>query len=677
VGALSWCGAIAGWVAALSIGTFVIAGARRRRSYDAWRDTMTDLGDGLDGVATAFVVVNLVVAGLLGVLAGSVQHALRSWAITITVIVAAVGSFVFGLTACEKRCRYPRCEGTAPRWLHGVHLLAAGVVVTDIIAAPFITWFALQHRNDDFTVFRIVSLVLGSAAAVLTAVLLQQAWAMRRADRAGRASSAIAGLFERLVWVVGYGWVVALACTVVRPGWPPAFALGLWLALALWFVLRPDWRDPSLWFSLDDCQPGTLESIRNVTCGVLWVGTVEDPVRFRDQLCRALDTRLIKGRTDSATCGVTVAFTVNGLRTLGVQYRWHAAFVEDAFGQGMQARAQSLGDTGPNDPTHWDGGWRDPEHLHVAFWIQAGTINERKALTDDVTGHFTSVQRRLDVPTKRLTSSDGQSQEPFGFVDGISQPWIDGVLPRRRDPKGGGKVGARGRSKPLALGEFVVGQADETGDIFPVPAPPEVFLGGTFLVVRKLQQDVARFRSYADDPANPLAARLIGRTQSGAPLEPPDDTGDPNDFTYGQDPEGLSCPIGAHIRRANPRDALGFGSTLSVRRRIIRRGMPYDHRSDDASDQTDQGLVFLAYNVRIAEQFEFIQKQWLNDASPFGFGNIPDPVSGLWPPGSPRSLVVTGSPPEVRAGLPSFVTTKGGEYFFVPSVPGLRAIAAL
>ena len=110
MGALSWCGAIAGWAAALTIGTFVVVGARRRRSYDAWRDTMTELGDGLDGVAKAFVVVNVVVAGLLGVLAVSAQDFLQSWWITAAVIVAAVGSLVFGLTACEHGCRYPGRE---------------------------------------------------------------------------------------------------------------------------------------------------------------------------------------------------------------------------------------------------------------------------------------------------------------------------------------------------------------------------------------------------------------------------------------------------------------------------------------------------------------------------------------------------------------------------------------
>jgi len=699
VGVLSWCGAIAGWAAALTIGTFVVVGAHRRRSYDAWRNTMTDLGDGLDGVATAFVVVNVVVAGLLGVLAGSVQHALHPLLITIALIIAAVGSLVFGLTACEQGCRYPCRRGVAPRWLPRLHVIVAFVVIADIVLAPFVTWFALRDRNDNLFIFRIISLVLGCAAVVLTILFWRQHRAKRQADDPARASRAVEGLFERLVWVVGYGWVIALACTLVRPGWPPAFALLAWLALALRFVLRPDWRDPSPLFSLPECQPGMLTPFGRSTYGLLLVGTVDNPEKFREELADALTSKLIKGSTDEATRGLTIAFTAKGLRALGVQYRWNAPFVEDAFGKGMLARAESLGDTGLNAPKHWDDGWRQPERLHVAFWMQAGITEEAKKavaaaanaevraaayteaeeaakteltrLDDLVTRNFRSVKERLRVPTNRLGPT---SREHFGFVDGLSQPWIDGIEESKQG--GGGKLGVRGESKPLALGEFVVGQVDETGDIFPVPDPPDVFLGGTFLAVRKLQQDVAGFRSFAgaDDATNTLAARLIGRKRDGVPLDDPS-LEDLNDFTYGDDPEGLGCPLGGHIRRSNPRDTLGFRSTLSARRRIIRRGMPYGRWWDDAPDQIDRGLLFLACNVRIAEQFEFIQKQWLNDGSPFGLGNVPDPASGLWPPGSQRPLVVTGRPPEVRADLRSFVTTKGGEYFFVPSVPGLWTLA--
>lgn len=690
VGGLAWGGAVAGCVAPLTIGTLVVVGGRRRRSYDPWRNTMTDLGDGTDGVATAFVVVNVVVAVLLGVLAVAVHHTLNRWALTIALIVAAVGSLVFGLTACNSRCRYPFFAGrqeesdeiaTAPQWIGRVHLAVAVVVVLDIVVAPLLSWFVLQGRDDHFAVLRSAGLALGITAGLLAIALMQQLTVRRRADRAGRASTGIPGLFERLLWIAGYAWVVVLATSLIRPGWPSLAIMGAWLALALRFVLRPDWRDPSPVFSLEDCQPGTLRGLGRARFGMLRVGAITHANSFCDQLRDALDSGLIVRTTKGATAALTLAITARGLRRLGVPYQWHAhRFVEDAFEEGMLTRAAALGDPGPSDPKNWAAAWRDSDRLHVAFWIQATTNQELADLDERVRSHFASVDEQLSIPAYRLTlKGSTEPRDHFGFVDGISQPRIDG-LHDRNDAKGrgGGKLGPRGEPKLLALGEFVVGQVDETGDIFPVPSPPEVFLGGTFLVVRQLEQDVAGFRRYTrpDGEPSPTARRLIGRTRNGTPLAPHDGTAQArNDFTYGNDPEGHACPLGAHSRRVNPRDALGFGSTLSARRRIIRRGMPYGPPWDEQTSQAERGLLFLAYNVRIAEQFEFVQTLWMNDGSAFGLGNAPDPVGGLWEPSSPRPLVVTGRPPEIRADLPSFVTTKGGEYFFVPSMPGLQALA--
>lgn len=697
-GVLTWGGAIAGWLAALTIGTFVVVGARRRRSHDPWRDTMTDLGDGTDAVATAFLVVNLVVAALLGVLAWAVHDAFHEWPLTIALILAASGSLIFGVTACENRCRYPLCAGSAPDWLPGLHVVVAAGVAIGIIVAPFVTWFALVDRSSEVDLFRTMSVAVGATATLLFGVLLWHIRLRKKDGLRGSVDRAQVGLYERLLWMVGYGWVVMLACTLVRPGWPAVLALALWLALGLRYVLRPDWRDPSPEFVLAECQPGTLTAVHAMAVGVLRVCTIEDPRRFGHDLREALEEQLVTGARDGAAHAVTVAITARGLRTLGVRYRWHAGrVVEDAFGEGMRKRAHALGDVGPSDPHRWDDGWRDPDRLHVAFWIQVRDACALAALEDRVQRHFRSVRTQVRVETANLGSS-GSRREHFGFVDGASQPWVEGVRSASgRDPRGGGKLRSSvpssedttrtlNRWKPIALGEFVVGQVDETGDIFPVPSPPEVFLGGTFLVVRKLRQDVAGFRDYAGDGAerSSLASRLVGRTSDGTPLMSPSRQDgktavgeSSNVFSYGHDPEGLFCPLGAHIRRANPRDALGFGTILSARRRIIRRGMPYGPAWDDGNPDADRGLLFIACNVRISEQFEFIQQQWLNDGSPFGLGNVPDPLGGGWDPESPRAIVVGGRPPDVRAPLRSFVTTTGGEYFFAPSIPGLWALVDL
>jgi Dyp-type peroxidase family len=698
-GVLAWAGAIAGWLAALTIGTFVVVGGRRRRSHDAWRDTMTDLGDGTDAVATAFLVVNLVVAALLGVLAWAVHDAFHEWPLTIALILAASGSLIFGVTACENRCRYPRCAGSAPGWLPGLHVVVAAGVAIGIVVAPFVSWFALADRSSEVDLFRTVSVAVGATATLLFGVLL---WRIRLRNEDSRRESvnrAQVGLYERLLWMVGYGWVVMLACTLVRPGWPGVLALAAWLALGLRYVLRPDWRDPSPEFSQAECQPNTLTPFRG-RVGIFRVCRIDDPRGFGHDLRKALEEGLVTGAADGDKRAVTVAVTARGLERLGVRYRWRARFVEDAFGKGMQERARALGDVGPSDPARWDDEWRDPDRLHVAFWIQAQNRATLEEVDAQVQRRFGSVRTQVSVKTAVLGRA-GARTEHFGFVDGASQPWVEGVrISGDRDVRGGGKLRSsvpssedptrtRNRWRPIALGEFVVGQVDETGDIFPVPSPPEVFLGGTFLVVRKLRQDVEGFRDYAGHGGErgSLASRLVGRTSDGTPLMSPPRhdgtatdgdaraTGVPNVFTYGHDPEGLLCPLGAHIRRANPRDGLGFGTTLSARRRIIRRAMPYGPAWDDGKPTTDRGLLFMACNVRISEQFEFIQQQWLNDGSPFGLGNIPDPLGGGWDPGSRRAIVVGGRPPLVRAPLPSFVTTAGGEYFFAPSIPGLWALA--
>ena len=249
-GVLAWAGAIAGWLAALTIGTFVVVGARRRRSYDPWRDTMTDLGDGTDAVATAFLVVNLVVGALLGVLAWAVHDAFHEWPLTVALILAAGGSLIFGVTACESRCRYPLCAGSAPRWLQGLHVVVAAGVAIGIVVAPFVAWFALVDRSSEVDLFRTVSLAIGATATLLFGVLVRRIRLRRKDSNRDSVDRAQVGLYERLLWMVGYGWVVMLACTLVRPGWPAVLALASWLVLGLRYVLRPDWRDPSPEFSL-------------------------------------------------------------------------------------------------------------------------------------------------------------------------------------------------------------------------------------------------------------------------------------------------------------------------------------------------------------------------------------------------------------------------------------------
>ena len=373
-----------------------------------------------------------------------------------------------------------------------------------------------------------------------------------------------------------------------------------------------------------------------------------------------------------------MGISARGLKALEVPYRWNALFVDDPFADGMQSRAEVLGDAGESHPTRWAQQWQAADDLHLAFWIVAKDEKALDRVHQRIEETFAGTESVVEEKARQPRNEEKRSTEHFGFVDGIGSPWIERVPPDRPN-QGGGVLTRKGTWRPVALGEFVIGHVDETHDIFPVPDPREVFEGGTFMVVRKLAQDVNAFRDLTG-ASDEREAQLVGRSRNGTPLIPPTDRDDePNDFKFGEDPDGQRCPRGAHIRRANPRDGLGFGTTLSARRRLLRRGMPYDETQSEDPHATKPGLLFIAYNVRIAEQFEFIQSQWLNTGLAFGLGTDPDIVSGHWPPDEKRWVTVRDADGRLeRREVPTpLVTVRGGEYFFVPSLPGLRRLVQL
>jgi hypothetical protein len=204
---------------------------------------------------------------------------------------------------------------------------------------------------------------------------------------------------------------------------------------------------------------------------------------------------------------------------------------------------------------------------------------------------------------------------------------------------------------------------------------------------------VAAFRRFvagARYPGGPdlLAAKLVGRWPDGTPLARSPARPDPalaadpariNDFAYGDDADGLRCPIGAHIRRANPRDAEGFWSgRLTSRHRIIRRGRPYGEPLPDGAledDGVERGLIFICFNADIWRQFETIQALWIDDGDPFGLGPDKDFLVGE-PHGTVGKMTIQGRPPFFLKPQPRFVTLRGGEYLYRPSVSGLRWLAS-
>jgi Dyp-type peroxidase family len=392
---------------------------------------------------------------------------------------------------------------------------------------------------------------------------------------------------------------------------------------------------------------------------------------------------------------LNVAFTHAGVVALGVAPDVIESFSSE-FREGMAGRWRELGDLGDNHPDRWQDGLGTGA-AHVLVTINAlDETHLRKALDAFEAG----LERAsgLSIAHAQHAQLLPSSREHFGFGDGFSQPAIEGV--NEEKTPGGGVPEAHGAWRPLALGEFILGYEDEESRVDQqrrLPSAPIGALGrsGTYMVWRKLHQNVALFRGmlraaakryeHGDEPT--LAAKIVGRWRNGTPLvlspdaEQPDfDAKAPgaNDFRFAElDGDGRRCPVGAHIRRSNPRDTLGFDGKLSFRHRMIRRGMPYGPELPDGvmeDDRKERGLIFVCFNASISRQFESVQRQWLNDGNVFHLGHDSDLLLGR-DPADKGSMLVPGDPPYFLAPQDQFVTTRGGEYLFVPGITGLAAVA--
>jgi Dyp-type peroxidase family len=376
-----------------------------------------------------------------------------------------------------------------------------------------------------------------------------------------------------------------------------------------------------------------------------------------------------------------VALAYPGLEALELSRESLESFPED-FRQGMAARAADgcLGDVGEDLPDHWE---REPPFakrgVHAMLMISAndkGELGQRLRAFRKQAGTAGGLE---EVGCQRAAALGGAhaEREHFGFRDGISQPVLrESGLETDAPP---------GRS-PVEPGEFLLGHPDEHGTVSTLHSGhlDRDFLGhnGTYAVYRKLSQDVPAFRRYLNDEGKDtpdlLAAKLMGRWPSGAPLALADRSDDPvlascvkhnNAFNYADDRLGYSCPRGAHVRRAHPRKGL----PSERRHLLIRRGLPYGRALDDGAlgDGADRGLVGVFLNASIERQYEFVQRQWINSPRFDDLQNEPDPISG---PGG-GDFTWQGRPRRRLKGLPRFVTVRGGEYFFVPSITAMRFLS--
>ena len=482
---------------------------------------------------------------------------------------------------------------------------------------------------------------------------------------------------------------------------------------------------------------------------------------------------------DLPSITTNIAFTYQGLKRLGVpKNTLHG--LPDEFCMGMKDRRTIVGDIGPNYFTNWDPIWNgnneqginkydqlthifisingrydqpaDPnDSSQIKAALEQTEANLEKhyrdilAVADAVkidgqdsvellTGHISSAGNH--EPYQRgVAMPDGK--EHFGYSDGISSTFFKGSGDDPDRVIGGGKPNGKDPSNmdgwdPIETGEFLLGYKDEAHEYPKAAGPPLFSRNGTFMVYRKLHQNVASFNNYLNkmgkmypDGKEAFAAKIAGRWRNGAPIVnfPTEDEANRfkqnldvlavkvhrdqaskeeiaeyrklkiklRNFDYTDDNEGAQCPFGAHLRRANPRSALMFNvkdafdhpSALSNRRRLLRRGLPYGyHDSENPSDDGDHGIIIMLLNTSIRRQYEFVQQQWFNYGNDFKLANDQDPIMGnngenKNGQGSGRMMIEgeNGRPPFFCSAMPTMVETRGGDYYFVPSITCLHMIA--
>lgn len=472
------------------------------------------------------------------------------------------------------------------------------------------------------------------------------------------------------------------------------------------------------------CLPRSQEAAR------MWLAALERQITFGDEPPK--DRVLI------------LAFTERGLSRLGLPDETRAAFpVAFRMGMGSPTRSDILADTGDDKPADWlwGGPGREVDAALLIYARDTGTLDtavagQRDAL-ESLGGLLTHQVTLAPLPAPQPGGSRVRAvREPFGFVDGVSQPIIKGT---RRWLRQSDVI------HTVEPGEVVLGYPDGRGHLPPSPSVSaesdgrqclsrsatadlrgmyqpyfdgsgdvgarDLGRNGTFLVIRQLEQDVGAFNDYlarsaethADHPAVPpgldgtlieewIGAKMVGRWRNGTSLvryphrpgKARDGDSDPrpdNEFLYGaEDPIGNRCPLGAHIRRTNPRESLSPGSPdeLSIvnRHRILRVGRTFDAAGSGDPAAKNPGLLFMCLNADIERQFEFVQQTWAMSWQFHGLENEVDPILGR---GGKMGRLTIPSPrgPLHLTGIQDFVRMRGGGYFFMPSRGAIRYLSAL
>ena len=455
-------------------------------------------------------------------------------------------------------------------------------------------------------------------------------------------------------------------------------------------------------------------------CACLWVAfeARDKAAAWLGQIAPLITSAADKPRGERGVRAANIAFTAPGLTALGVNAATLQTFSTE-FQEGMADanRARFNGDAGDSAPERWELGGPSTPAPHAVLMLFTRDGADREAFVREEVARMEKsggvrLLQRMDCEVAE------DKREHFGFRDGVSQPKIEGVSQDAEDATKAGLM--------TKLGDFVLGYPDGYGNLLLVPrvrkdgepnprsmyvtsdARQEGDLGfnGSYMVFRKLHQDVAGFHRYAreqsrdangaPDPARAglFAAKMMGRWPSGASLvEAPEKDNKQytpkqkpfNQFLYRPtDPYGNHCPVGSHVRRANPRDALepdaDFSLVTSSHHRLLRRGRPYGPRLENpeegVDDGVDRGLLFICFSTSVQRQFEMVQQLWINSYCFNDLYNEADVITG--DSDGSRVFSMPGAPFARRLeGIARFVTVKGGAYCFMPSLKGLEALRKL
>lgn len=407
-----------------------------------------------------------------------------------------------------------------------------------------------------------------------------------------------------------------------------------------------------------------------------------------------------------------LGFTYQGLVALGLAPRDLASFPTE-FIEGMTRRAAKLSDFGDSDPSNWPSPYDQPDHVHVIATAYA---------SEDIT--LDSIQKQVEQAFDLRGIHNGYSLPKgavyFGYKDGLSQPRFLGFhdgAPSRQGP-------AKTEEPDDPLGTILLGKPTRLPDLkFGIPQPEQLGNLGTFNAFRVLKQDCFGFENFLISTAERLrqqgvearlvgvesvgviypdlkdkpdlalreviAAQLCGRWREGTPMQlqktlrKATNAGPSNQFDYG---DGALCPVGAHIRRNNPRGGEVVQRIANFTRRLVRRGMSYGDTLDLANpDDKERGLLGNFIGASLGAQFEAVMCDWLNLGlhSPEITGSN-DPLLGAnTPETSWFDLNLWKDDDQVAMekhrvyGLPRFVTTRGGAYAFLPSLSGIQYLSGL